>query len=368
MSLAAMSDLQQGFTGITLLTALFLIAGFITIAANRSIGRDERHIFMQVIVVIISINIIDWITFVTNGTHPELRQSHVVLTAVMFSLAPTLPPAIARAIFPDKRPDIAIGALLAVHAVIQVVNIFGGFIFWVDETNTYHRGSFYFIYVIVVAISGIYLVVQSIRAGRMYQSRNAVNIISILMCMMFGIAIQVLFPNIHTSWAAVAMALVLFFAYYSDMLMRCDGLTNLLSRHSFDEFVDNPKLPCSIIIIDVDDFKKVNDTYGHSYGDHVLVLIARLIRTAYKNIGTCYRTGGDEFCVIVTKRFEWTDESASTLHDLLVAERARDPRIPSISIGAPTTVTERDGFDAAIEDADRAMYSVKQAAKGGRGV
>ena len=200
----------------------------------------------------------------------------------------------------------------------------------------------------------------------MYQSHNVSTVVAILLCMLLGVGIQLLFPNVHTSWTAVSMAVVLYFTYYCDMLMRCDALTRLLNRHSFDEFARSPQLPCSIIVIDIDDFKKVNDTYGHAFGDKCLTLIAHCIWTAYGHMGRCYRTGGDEFCIIVKEHPEWAQRCASALHGSLDSARQRDRRIPTVSIGAPVQIADRNEFESALEAADRAMYSAKQVAKRGR--
>ncbi len=57
-----------------------------------------------------------------------------------------------------------------------------------------------------------------------------------------------------------------------------------------------------LVVFDVDDFKQINDRYGHMKGDLCLADIAECIKKAYASFGYCYRIGGDEFCVITEKR------------------------------------------------------------------
>ena len=80
-----------------------------------------------------------------------------------------------------------------------------------------------------------------------------------------------------------------------------DGLTMLLNRTQYEKDLERIKPPAVIINMDVDDFKQINDTSGHAAGDYYLRQIAEVIRTVYGRHGDCYRYGGDEFSLILTK-------------------------------------------------------------------
>ena len=88
-----------------------------------------------------------------------------------------------------------------------------------------------------------------------------------------------------------------------------DGLTGLYNKKAITELavkkINEIKEPCSMIIIDVDKFKECNDTYGHIFGDRVLVAVASCINDAIAGNGIAGRIGGDEFLVILDK----TDEA-----------------------------------------------------------
>lgn len=64
------------------------------------------------------------------------------------------------------------------------------------------------------------------------------------------------------------MGVVLFFQLYADMVLRTDSLTGLLNRHAYGEFLADPPLPRAVVLIDVNNFKRVSDTYGHPFGDN----------------------------------------------------------------------------------------------------
>ena len=116
-------------------------------------------------------------------------------------------------------------------------------------------------------------------------------------------------------------------ALESDLFLadsQCDKLTELKNRLGFHNdyqtrykqiLTDEGNIPISIIICDIDFFKKVNDTYGHNAGDAMLIHIAKILRSEIKEQGIVYRWGGEEFIIIL----EGTDVPEAAT----VAERIR---------------------------------------------
>lgn len=152
-----------------------------------------------------------------------------------------------------------------------------------------------------------------------------------------------------------------------------DGMTGLFNRQCLNELLQKEwsrsmrhGYPVSLVMIDVDDFKRVNDTYGHQCGDDVLKKIAALLTTASRTNDLVARYGGDEFAIILPQ---------TKLNDAcMVAERYRSfvqkLSIPSdndrdihltVSCGVSTSSPEREdtGLDAFIQMADDALYRAK---------
>ena len=91
-----------------------------------------------------------------------------------------------------------------------------------------------------------------------------------------------------------------------EKIARLDPLTNLYNKRAFEEFTNKlfaeaqqQNDPVSIVYIDVDDFKRFNDQFGHEEGDSVLIVVSDCIRGASRNVDQCFRLGGDEFVVIM---------------------------------------------------------------------
>jgi diguanylate cyclase (GGDEF)-like protein len=141
----------------------------------------------------------------------------------------------------------------------------------------------------------------------------------------------------------------------------------------------NKRLPCSIVFVDLDNFKPINDQFGHAKGDEALRRVAELLRESFPRRGDIVaRVGGDEFVVIMTNARIDTGEKRSA--DLL-RRMANDPALTfggihaSASIGiASMMLSPTSGglkpehvlaqLDASISEADAMMYASKEAGKG----
>lgn len=147
-----------------------------------------------------------------------------------------------------------------------------------------------------------------------------------------------------------------------------DPLTELLNRGSFDRILAlylKDEAAFALMIIDVDNFKTVNDTYGHAVGDQVLKRVAGLLKAAFRAVDYVCRIGGDEFAVIMMNVTE-------DLGDILIEKINQSNRalaepigkIPAVSLSAGAAFT--DGADESLfEHADQALYQTKQ--RGRRG-
>lgn len=134
-------------------------------------------------------------------------------------------------------------------------------------------------------------------------------------------------------------------AYYSNALKKLaqnDGLTGLYNRGSFEKFL-NDELEChkrydsdlALLMIDIDDFKAVNDTFGHPVGDEVLKTLANIIRSSIRTVDKACRYGGDEFIVILPNAHLCDAHSVrDRIKQAIIDENARN-NIPAffVSIG-----------------------------------
>ena len=122
-----------------------------------------------------------------------------------------------------------------------------------------------------------------------------------------------------------------------------------------------------MFFLDLDRFKLVNDSFGHSYGDTLLQKVAHRLKSITPNNGTIYRLGGDEFIIIlrnttIKKTQSLAEQIVKELSEPYIIEQLEIVTTPSIGI----SVYPLDGIDAEtlIQKADNAMYHVKRIARG----
>lgn len=154
-----------------------------------------------------------------------------------------------------------------------------------------------------------------------------------------------------------------------------DALTGLGNRHSMEESFPREitrckqdKLPISLIMADVDDFKEFNDTFGHIAGDRVLTAVSRILSKQFRSRDVLIRYGGDEFAILLP---QVDAESAFIIADRVRASVSDDTndggdsliQIPiKISMGV-AELTENDTLDDFIRAADDALYRAKDAGR-----
>ena len=152
-----------------------------------------------------------------------------------------------------------------------------------------------------------------------------------------------------------------------------DQLTGLPNRTLFVERVERAiaraerrKTPVSAMYLDVDNFKEINDTFGHQAGDEVLIAVAERLKGALRTEDTASRLGGDEFGVLLEEDVDGATRAAERLIGALVGTYA--VTAGELQVGVSIGVAARQGaeeLDELLRQADAAMYLAKASGKGG---
>lgn len=146
-----------------------------------------------------------------------------------------------------------------------------------------------------------------------------------------------------------------------------DLLTGLQNRRAFEETtlqLMEKRIPFSIVLMDIDNFKKVNDTFGHNIGDLVLQFLAEFMVESISANGICYRYGGEEF-VIILPETEAFDAWVITNHLRRVLSEQVSPTGDCITISAGISAYPEDGITIAnlTSEADKRLYQAKDEGK-----
>jgi len=147
------------------------------------------------------------------------------------------------------------------------------------------------------------------------------------------------------------------------VLARTDELTTLPNRRRLISEIQNyAERRGSLLLLDLDGFKPVNDTYGHEAGDKVLQQVAQRFSRALPNHALLARLGGDEFGILVDGSKESVMEIALALRGTLSYPFLVDGH--EVSIGVSIGIADNDGAADLLQRADNAMYSAKRQALG----
>lgn len=160
----------------------------------------------------------------------------------------------------------------------------------------------------------------------------------------------------------------------TEYLSVIDGLTGLYNRRHFEvnlerEYLRVKRYPAelSLAMIDIDHFKKVNDTYGHQFGDYVLKEISNIISASFRKTDMIYRYGGEELTIILPGTpLEGAQIPLERLRDKIANYNFNYNDIQTnitISIGISCFTTEIKSQETLVEYADKALYKAKQSGR-----
>ncbi len=155
-----------------------------------------------------------------------------------------------------------------------------------------------------------------------------------------------------------------------DMAIR-DELTSLYNRRYFNTIAEREMFNSKrygtmlgVLMVDIDYFKKVNDTWGHSIGDAVLVAVAKTMNEQIRNVDFCFRYGGEEFIILLPNITEsgLIDAGKRIMRNIKMLKIEKDIQV-TVSIGGSSTESlssnDRDTMDNVVNLADDALYSAK---------
>jgi diguanylate cyclase (GGDEF)-like protein len=163
----------------------------------------------------------------------------------------------------------------------------------------------------------------------------------------------------------------------AELQAQTDFLTGLFNRRHFVELAERElarsvrfQRPLTLLMIDVDNFKTINDTWGHATGDFVLQQLSHLIRDILRNVDIFGRVGGEEFAAVVV---ETEGDDAIVIAQRLCAMVADAAILPSddrhnpvtVSIGVAQLNHRSLSLSSLLDEADRAMYAAKQEGRNG---
>lgn len=253
-------------------------------------------------------------------------------------------------------------------AVVTISSVFDLHWFYYYEGTQYYRGQFYLARGLfqVMLCFAVVLFVVVFRKNIIRNYRLPIMLFPLIVA--FGGFMQVVVICINLEYAAAVFSCLLLLIYVQRRDVNMDYLTGVVNRRGIDMALRRAIRECrerdfAAIMIDIDFFKKINDSYGHRIGDEVLECIAGVLKDTFGREDIVGRFGGDEFCVItktndkheIERRIKELKESIA-----LMDWSRKDDMDLSISTGI--AMYDKDsGMKAKdfMESVDRKMYEEK---------
>ena len=330
---------------------------------NETLNIRQRRWFIYAFLLIAVISALEIITILADQQDANCRWINIAANYFGFGLTPAVAIFLASAFDKNRNTKCALVAE-GIYLLLLAASFPFRIIFYVDQNNQYMRGNFFWIYPAIYFASILYLIGTTLIVAGKYQNKSKNTLYLIAVFLLACTTIQVVFPEIHVTWLCVSLLSILYFTYCNGMWQQLDELTGLLNQNSYLNKTATLSTDVTLIVFDVDDFKQINDNYGHLTGDQCLKEIADCIQKAYSKDGLCYRIGGDEFCVLLDAKAD-----AENCYKMLMQEmntrRKTTEILPYISVGA-ASFAKGESILKVKETADANMYQFKKEQKSRR--
>lgn len=224
----------------------------------------------------------------------------------------------------DKENSIARSIFRRCFEIFAVVNIvlvtassaFNLRWFFYFEDGLYYRGPFFLTRAIVLMIFIVLVLVYAVvfRKDLLSEYKNTILILPLFS--VIGALSQVFISTIETTYAGISLGCLVIFFFFQSKDVNMDYLTGVLNRRGLDIKMDEmikisqtSNKPFTAIMMDLDNFKSINDTFGHEEGDKAIKMVADILVDIFGEDASIGRFGGDEFCVITDAMDNSTIES-----------------------------------------------------------
>ena len=248
---------------------------------------------------------------------------------------------------------------------MNIVNFFIPVSFYITQQNVYERRPLsYFYYVII-----FYYCFVAMYVTHCYEkengSRGFLNIKMFLIPILIGAGLQFMFYGLSLAWLSAAVGLVGLYMMQQNELAYIDPVVDIYNRqylnHMLSGWISTEK---NIVgaMIDIDHFKNINDSYGHSEGDKALKALADILKAKRKENERVFRFAGDEF--IVLKLTDDPNGLDPTMEEInkAIDEYNRNNSLPyklEISYGSSYFEPGKNDFDSFMKQMDDNMYEMK---------
>lgn len=302
--------------GFALIICLLL---YLNLIKKHSPMLNER-VFCYLLLANMAILCVDMLSWISNGN--TFAFAGLLLTAsdsiyyVMSSIILFLWLLYVALRLTKKRINPIFWILVLIPLVFEVIMSvsapINGLYFYIDSDNVYHRGPLCWtqaaIGIAFMILAMTIALVRALKTKDLKVRRESLTLVTFTVFPLFCSVLQTNFFGLPLVWIGTTISFMIFFMQTQNSQFSIDALTQLNNRGRFDTYLSqkvrnfNKDETVYLVVIDVDRFKNINDTFGHVTGDEVLIKLADILQKAcraYKDFSARY--GGDEFVIVCTR-------------------------------------------------------------------
>lgn len=261
------------------------------------------------------------------------------------------------------------------YTILVLLSFFFNTVFYIDDLGNYQRGNFYVLqlilcygYMVLTSVKALFLGVR--KENYAYKKQYLTLATFTLFPVIFG-TLQVILYGLPLISMGITLAILQAHTHFQEQLISIDPLTQINNRNEMIKYlsskINEKKAHLTLFILDLDDFKSVNDKYGHIEGDNALIRVSRALKKfAHKNNAFISRYAGDEFIVICDSK----DGLNSDIIDLEINKYIQEENENAgvnyqlhISVGMAKHCSEIATIPELIYEADVALYESKKKKK-----
>ena len=246
-----------------------------------------------------------------------------------------------------------------------------GWFYTIDANNVYQRGELYLLSILstVLLLVVAFFIIVSKRKN--LNKRSFLSLLFFAFPPAISIVLQVKFYGVSLMLNSVVFSILVLFLNIQNHGMFTDHLTKISNRKKLDAYLGRKIRLNSLgngfsaILLDIDGFKNINDTYGHNVGDEALESAANLLKSCLRENDFIARYGGDEFCIILdVSNNRDLEAMVSRINSSVEAYNKTKSNTFDLSFSMGYAVYDKDiyrGADDFLSAIDALMYQQKQA-------
>ncbi|MGE4588791.1 MAG: GGDEF domain-containing protein [Acidaminococcaceae bacterium] len=196
--------------------------------------------------------------------------------------------------------------LWLINSIFSTLSINNGWFFSIDNMNIYHRGPYFSLHVAFCYLFIIYSFIFVLYNRKYIEKRYFFSLLLFFIPVSVGTIIQTFHYGVSYNWSGMMLSLLIIYFHIQNRSLNTDYLTQTYNRRQLDGYIkdkirtSSKSASFSAILIDLNDFKNINDKFGHDIGDEALKSAAHIISASLNRNDFLARYGGDEFIAILS--------------------------------------------------------------------